>query len=200
MPDLIAQGKSKRLLWRVSVTCLVLSDITLWGSGNPSLSGTYFFVWPLVVTVGGVIAFRSFRDARQDGNYRYFTAYVVAVGLCGYVLHLVSPYALGRARHQQEFVLDSFLREPLNPKFSVSDQDRQAAIRVLKEGYTIRGEDFTAPFRRLDYFLTDNQTKQNYDLVFEVRETPQINLLHDDLNGMSRFHYKYTPSQHKQAE
>jgi hypothetical protein len=197
MPVLIAQSKSKKLLWRVSVTCFVLSDITLWGSGNPSLSGTYFFVWPLVLALGGVIAFRAFRDARRDGDYRYFAAYVVAVVLFGYALNLVSPYALRRARHQQEIVLDSFLRDPLNPKFSVSDKDRQMAIQLLKERYTIRGEDFTAPFRRLDYFLTNNQTKQNYDLVFEVSETPQINLLRDDLDGVSRFHYKYRPGEHK---
>ncbi len=200
MPALIPQCNSRRLLWRVFVTCLVLLDIILWGTGNPSLSGTYFFVWPVVLTLGGLIAFRSFRDARRDGDYRYFAAYVVAVGLFGYALHLVSPYALRRARHQQEIVLDSFLRDPLNPKFSVSDGDRQTAIQLLTEGYTIRGEDFTALFRRSDYFLTNNQTKQNYDLVFEVRETPQINLLHDDLNGMSRFHYKYIPSEHRQAE
>jgi hypothetical protein len=178
--ELVSSTRVKRLLWQVSATCLLLFDHFLFETGNPSLAGSYFFVWPVLLIIAGAIGYRAYSDVRQGGYYQYLIVYIVVVGL--FVLTLVagSPYAVKYASLPEKARLDSFLGNPLNPKLSASDQARQAMILIRDEGYTIQSESFTPPIRRMDYFLVGKRTKQKYDLIYEVRESPQINLVPED--------------------
>jgi len=166
MHEKMSTGGRKRFLWRVLVSCFLVFDFFLFTTGNPSITYSIFGGWlwiPLIATVMIVAS-----SAPGEGEkWSPFILHLFIVGILSVVLFAISLYAEEFAAAHLEAEIGSFVKDPINSKAEVSNEERQLMVKVESQKYSMKRETFIPTFRRMDY-LFNAETGEKYRLIMTM--------------------------------
>jgi len=168
------QEISKGSLWRTLISCFLIFDYYLFTTGNPSI--TYSVLGGLfwITLIAAVMIIASNVPGERE-TWSSFILHLFVVGLFSVVLLTTSSYAREFAAVRLEAEISSFVKDPINSKADVSNEERQLMAKVESQKYSMERESFIPTFRRLDY-LFKTGTGEKYLLIMEMswNGTPQI--------------------------
>ncbi|MFZ5595331.1 MAG: hypothetical protein ACOY4D_13970 [Pseudomonadota bacterium] len=169
---------SKGFLWRTAVSCLLIFDYFLFTTGNPSITYSILGGWFWVALVAAVMIVASYVPSSFKGREaKSFFVLLSVVGILSVVLFATSPYARELADTRLQTEIGSFVKDPINSKTDVSNEERQLMLKVKSQKYSMERETFIPTSRRMDY-LFKTETGENYRLITTMswNGTPVISL------------------------
>lgn len=155
----------KRFWWRISASCLLIFDIFLWATGNPSITGHIGLFWLTQIAVVMTIAASA---PGKGETWLPFTLHLFIAVVLSVVLFAISPYAEEFAAARLENEVDSFVKDPINSKVDVLNEQRQLMIKVKSQKYSMEREVFLPTFGRIDY-LFKAEAGEKYRLIVTMR-------------------------------
>lgn len=160
----MSTGGTKRFLWRVLVTCFLVFDFFLFTTGNASLTGVIGWFWiPPIATVMIIAS-----SAPGEGEtWSPFILHLFTVGILSVALFAISPHAEEFAAARLESEIGSFVKDPINSKAEVSNEERQLMVKIESQKYSMKRETFIPTFRRMDY-LFKVETGEKYRLIMTM--------------------------------
>lgn len=167
---------SKGFLWRISLSCLLIFDYFLWSTGNPSI--TYSALGGLfwITLIAAVMIIASSVPGEGEA-WSPFIVYLSIVGLFSVMLLATSPYATEFAAARLEDEIGLFVKDPINSKADVSNEERQLMVEIRNQRYSMERETFIPTFRRIDYlFKTETGAEHRLILTMSWNGTPQISV------------------------
>jgi hypothetical protein len=167
---------NKGFLWRTSVSCLLIFDYFLFTTGNPSITYSLLGGMFWITLIAAVMIVASYVPPSVKGkDARSFYILLVIVGVFSIVLFVASPYAREFAGIHLGTEIGSFLKDPLNSKADVLNEERQLIVEVESEKYSMERESFIPTFRRMDYLVkTESGEKYRLTLTMSWNGTPLI--------------------------
>lgn len=173
---------AKGFLWRTGVSCLLIFDIFLFSTGNPSLSYSVLggFFWIVLLATAMVVS--SYVPATFKGREaRPFYILLSTIGVFSIVLFVASPYATDFAATRLEAQVFSFVKDPLHSKANVSNEERQLMVSLENLKYDMKRDAYIPTFRRMDYLLmTENGEKYLVIMEMSWNDTPVISVRRTD--------------------
>lgn len=169
---------SKGFLWRTAVSCLLIFDYFLFTTGNPSITYSVLGGWFWITLIAAVMIVSSYVPPSFSGNEaRPFFILLLIVGVLSVTLLVASPYAREFAGARLQAEISSFVKDPINSKVDVSNEERQLMVKLESQKYSMKREIFIPTFRRMDY-LFKTETSEKYRLIMTMSwdGTPIISL------------------------
>ncbi|MHB8474056.1 MAG: hypothetical protein ACYDC8_14645 [Gammaproteobacteria bacterium] len=168
---------SKGFLWRTVASCLLIFDYFLGTTGNPSITyGVLGLFWITLIVVVMIIASYVPASFRGRGAKPFFVL-LSLVGVFSVALFVASPYATEFAAARMEAQIHSFIKDPINSKAVVSNEERQLMVKLESQKYSTERETFIPTFRRMDYlFKTEPGEKYRLIMTMIWNGTPVISL------------------------
>lgn len=169
---------SKGFLWRTSVSCLLIFDYFLSTTGNPSITYSVLGGWFWITLIAAVMIVASYVPASFKGREaKPFFVLLFIAGVFSVALFVASPYATGFAAARMEAQIRSFMKDPINSKAVVSNEERQLMVKLESQKYSMERENFIPTFRSMDY-LFKTETGEKYRLIMTMswNGTPVISL------------------------
>lgn len=169
---------SKGFLWRTVASCLLIFDYFLFTTGNPSITYTILGGWFWISLIAAVMIVASYVPVSFKGREaKPFFVLLSIVGVFSVLLFIASPYANEFAAARMEAQLRSFIKDPINSKADVSNEERQLMVEIGKQKHSMERETFIPTFRRMDY-LFKMETGEKYSLIMTIswNGTPVISL------------------------
>lgn len=161
MPHLIksfTQGTTQ------SESCLLILDYFLWTTGNASITGAIGLFWITLIAVVMIIAFSVPGEGK---TWSPFILHLFIAGILSVVLFAISPYAEEFAAARLKAEIGSLVKDPINSKAEVSNEERQLMVKVENQKYSVKRETFIPAFWRIDY-LFKVETGEKYRLIMTM--------------------------------
>lgn len=170
---------NKRFLWRTSATGLLVFDYFLFSTGNPSVTYSFLGGWFGVTLLAAfaVTASYAYESFTGGENKRLFPLHILLLTMFSLALFVASPYARQLAGARLQAKADSFIKDPVSDKATVSREERQLMVEIEKQKFTVQRSAFIPTFQRTDYLLRTEEGA-TYLLVMETKwnGTPVISL------------------------
>lgn len=178
MHEKMSMKISKGILWRSLLTCLLIFDYFLFTTGNPSITYSILGEWFWITLIAAVMIVVSCVPGSFRGREaKPFFVLLSVVGVLSVVLFVASPYAREFAATRLQTEIGLFIKNPINSKADVSNEERQLMAKVESQKYLMERETFIPTFRRMDY-LFKTETGEEYRLIVTMswNGTPVISL------------------------
>ena len=162
----------KGFLWRTIVVSLLVGDLFLWSTGNPSIAyyilggGEFGCILPLIAIVLITASYLQ-RVITRKASKRYFVLHVLFLAALVFALSKVGPYATRRASTRIQAAVDLFVKEPMTSTVGVSNEHRRLMLKIRQQNFTIQREPLSPTIRKGFYFLRTHQG-ESYDLVIDM--------------------------------
>lgn len=133
------------------------------------------------LTLGAAVLIMATNAPGEGETWSPFLLSVAIVGLVLIVLLATSKYAREFAAENLEAEINTFVKEPLNSRVNVSNEERRLVAEVTSQKYFMERESFIPTFRRMDYRFKV-QTGQEYLLILIMGWSgiPNISFSHVD--------------------
>lgn len=178
MHEVMGLKISKGFLWRTAASCLLVFDYFLFTTGNPSVTYSVFGGWFWITLIAAVMIVASYVPESFKGEEaKPFFVLLSIVGVLSVMLFVASPYAREFADARLQTEIGSFVKDPINSKADVSNEERQLMVKLESQKYSMERETFIPTFRRMDY-LFKMETGEKYRLIMTMswNGTPVISL------------------------
>lgn len=178
MHEVMSPKISKGFLWRTAASCLLILDFFLSTTGNPSITNSLLGGWFWITLIAAVMIVASYVPASFKGKEaKPFFVLLSIVGVFSVLLFIASSYATEFAAARMEAQIRSFMKDPINSKVDVSNEERQLMAKLESQKYSMERDAFIPTFRRMDY-LFKTETGEKYLLIMTMswNGTPKISL------------------------
>jgi hypothetical protein len=182
MREVMSPKIIKGFLWRAVVSCLLIFDYFLFTTGNFSITYSVLGGWFWITLIAAAMVIASYVPASFKGKEAGpFFVLLLVVGVLSVTFLVISPYAREFAGARLQAEISSFVKDPINSKADVSNEERQLMVKLESQKYSMERETFISTFRRMDYLLK-TETGGKYRLMMTMRwnGTPVISLRHVD--------------------
>src|SRR5271165_6219855 len=153
----------KRFLWRTIVVSLLMIDIFLLATGNPSI--TYSFLGGLLIApllmiiMVAIMGSYGYEALGGRANKWHFVLHVLFIAALVFGLSKARPYAERRASARIQAEVDAFVRNPMTSTADVSSEDRQLMLTISRQNFTMQRDTFIPTFRRASFLFRIDQAK-----------------------------------------
>lgn len=169
---------SKGFLWHTIVSCLLIFDYFLFSTGNPSITYSILGGWFWLTLIAAVMMVASYVPASFTGRQaKPFFVLLSVVGVLSVSLFVASSYARDFAATRLQTEIELFVKNPINSKATVSNEERQLMAKIGGQKYLMERETFIPTFRRMNYlFKMKSGEKYRLILTMSWNGTPVISL------------------------